>query len=135
MPNLIEIEGFPELARALARTGPEVRRALNEELHALAQPIAVSAERHAEADISGLARKRRSDWGAMRVGIARGFSLVYVAPRERGVKSRGIDARRRPRFADLLRDKAMTPAVAENEAGLVAGAERVVDDATSRWWV
>lgn len=134
MPNLIEIEGFPELARALARTGPDVRRKLNDELHALAQPIADSAERHAEADITGLSRKRSSDWGAMRVGIARGFSLVYVAPRERGVKSRGIDGRRRPKFANTLRDRAMDPAVRENEAALILGAERVVDDATNRWW-
>lgn len=134
MANLIEIEGFPELAAALARTGPDVRRALTAGLKDLAEPIALDAERFADESITGLSRRRSSDWGAMRVGIARGFSLVYVAPRERGVKGRGDDPRRRPPFANLLRDEALGPAVDANEAGLVRGAEEIVDAVTLGWW-
>lgn len=134
MTNLIEIEGFSELAKALARTGPDVRRALNAGLKGLAEPIARDAEQFAEAGITGLARKRTSDWGAMRVGVARGFSLVYVAPRERGRLGRGDDPLRRPAFADVLIEKAMDPAVEANEAGVIAGAEKIVDDVTRGWW-
>lgn len=134
MANLIEVDGFPELAKALASTGPDVRRALNESLKELAEPIARDAEQLAEAGITGLARKRRSDWGAMRVGVARGFSLVYVAPRERGRGGRGDDPLRRPGFADILIGKAMDPAVAANEAGVVEGAEKIVDNVTRGWW-
>lgn len=134
MATLIEIEGFPELAKALARTGPDVRRALNDGLKGLAEPIARDAETFANQNISGLARRGASNWGAMRVGIARGFSLVYVAPRERGRTGRGDDPLRRPRFADLLITEAMDPAVEANEAGVIAGAEKIVDDVTSGWW-
>lgn len=134
MATLIEIEGFSELATALARTGTDVRRALNAGLKDLAEPIAHDAARFAEAGISGLARKRSSDWGAMRVGVAHGFSLIYVAPRERGRRGRGDDPMRRPQFADLLIAKAMDPAVEANEASVIAGAEKIVDDVTRGWW-
>lgn len=134
MANLIEVEGFAELATALARTGPDVRRALNAGLKDLAEPIARDAEQFAEAGITGLARKRTSDWGAMRVGVSRGFSLVYVAPRERGRIGRGDDPLRRPRFADTLIEKAMDPAVAANEVGVIEGAEKIVDNVIRGWW-
>lgn len=132
--SLIEIENFPALARAFASVSKETGRTLRRELRDLAEPIAASATQFASADISGIARQKTEHWEEMRVGVARGFSLVYVAPRHRGIKGRGDDPRRRPKFADTLRDKAMTPAVEANEAGLVAGAESVVDEVTGRIW-
>jgi len=133
--SLIEIEGFPELAKALAQTGPEVRRALRDRLKDLAEPIAHDAEFFAIENISGIQRQRRKHWERMRVGISRGFSLTYVAPRERGVKTRGPDTRRRPGFADTLRDEAMAPAVEKNRGRLVNGAAEIVDDVTNKWWL
>lgn len=134
MPSLIEIENFPELAKALAQTGPAVSKALRVGLKELAEPIAKSAEQFAVANISGIAREKTSHWEVMRTGISRGFSLVYVAPRQRGIKGRGDDPRRRPRFADTLGDEAMGPAVDANEANLVRGAEEIVDAVTGRLW-
>jgi hypothetical protein len=134
MPNLIEIEGFPELLRALARTGPDVNRTLRERARELAEPIAHDAERLARTNISGLARQRRRHWEMMRVGVTRGFRLVYVAPRQRGVSGRGPDPRRRPKFANLLRDQALAPAVDANAERVVATAEHFVDDVTREWW-
>jgi hypothetical protein len=132
MNSLIEIEGFPELAKAFASISPELSKEFRHGLKALAEPIAHSAEQFAVENISGISREKKSHWEAMRVGIAPGFSVVYVAPRERGLKTRGLDVRRRPRFADTLRDKAMDPAVVANEAGVIAGAELIVDEVTGR---
>lgn len=133
MANLIEIDGFPELAKALAETGPGVSRALRAGLVDLAEPIARDAEQFALENISGLAREKRR-WEKMRVGITSGFRLVYVAPVQRGIKTRGFDARRRPQFADLMAERAMTPAVAKNEDRLVEGAVRIVDDVIRGSW-
>lgn len=111
-----------------------MRRALRDRLHELADPIARDAEFFAIENISGLQRQKRRHWERMRVGISRGFSLTYVAPNERGVKHRGPDPRKRPSFADTLRDEAMAPAVAKNEARLIRGAREIVDDVTQTWW-
>lgn len=132
MPSLIEIENFPELAKALAAIGPAVSKGFRHELKDLAAPIARSAEEFAVANISGIAREKTSHWEVWRTGIARGFSLVYVAPRQRGIKGRGADPRRRPKFADTLREKSRDPAVEANEATFLIGAERIVDEVTGR---
>lgn len=134
MAELIEIENFPALAKALADTGPAVRKALRKGLVELAQPIARDATRFAIENISGIGREKTSHWEDMRVGVARGFSLVYVAPRQRGVKGRGDLPGRRPGFADTLRDRAMAPAVDANEESLIAGADGIVNAVTGRYW-
>lgn len=131
MPGaLIEIEGFPQLAKALAGTGRDVRTALKEGLSGLAEPLARDAEQFALQDI----RRMTLSWSRMRVGVTRGFSLTYVAPLNRGIKTRGPDPRRRPNLANLLRDRAMAPSVEKNARSLIVGAERLVDEVTGRRW-
>lgn len=51
----------------------------------------------------------------MRTGVTR--EAVYVAPRRRGVKGRDR-SRRRPRFADILLERAMQPALQRNIPGI-----------------
>jgi hypothetical protein len=130
MPSVVELDGFSDLAKALAATGPEVRRMLRDNLEAVAAPVARDAEQFAQGGIPRIGMK----WWQMRVGMTRNFTLVYVAPRQQGVKSRGIVARRRPKFATLMRDRAMAPALARNTGRIIRDVERLVDNATSKWW-
>jgi hypothetical protein len=61
----------------------------------------------------------------MRTGITR--KVVYVAPRQRGVKTRGADPRRRPNLAQLLLDRAMEPALDRHEHEIVEAFDRLLD--------
>jgi hypothetical protein len=61
----------------------------------------------------------------MRVGTTR--SLVYVAPVKRGVRG-AADRRRRPNLAPLLMDRAMEPALAQNEAEVERAFTRLFDE-------
>ena len=67
----------------------------------------------------------------MRVGLTK--TTIYVAPRQRGVKVRGPDPRRRgwgtgpPSFADLMMDRAMEPALHRHEHEIVESLDHQLD--------
>lgn len=109
MAAAVTLRGLAELERLMAAAGPEAKRALNAELRSVAEPIRSDVERLAVAGIPRIGPK----WSRMRIGVTR--KAVYVAPRQRGVKGRGDDPRRRPKFADLLLERAMDPALKRNE--------------------
>lgn len=92
MPATVIVANLPEIQRALAKTGPAVEEAMKEGLRDAAEPVAKLAENLSLAKIK---RMRRSpQWAVTRIGVTR--SAVYIAPKERGVKSRNpFDPRRR----------------------------------------
>lgn len=92
MPATVIVANLPEIQRALAKTGPAVEAAMKEGLRDAAEPVAKLAENLSLAKIK---RMRRSpQWAVTRIGVTR--SAVYIAPKERGVKSRNpFDPRRR----------------------------------------
>jgi hypothetical protein len=116
---VVELKGLRELNRLLAATDKQAKRELNRGLRKAANPIKEDAQQFAESGIRRIGPK----WGKMRVGVTQ--SLVYVAPKERGVKTRGPDPRRRPKFANLMEERAMDPALRANEHEV----ERQVDEA------
>jgi hypothetical protein len=59
----------------------------------------------------------------MRIGVTR--TLVYVAPRQRGVRGQG--PKRRPNLADLMMSRAMEPALERHAGELEANVERMLD--------
>jgi hypothetical protein len=67
----------------------------------------------------------------MRVGVTQ--RLVYVAPKERGVKGRGDLQRRRPKFADLMQARAMQPALTQNSAFVLARVDAVFTKFVNDW--
>ena len=71
-------------------------------------------------------------WARMRTGVT--AKSVYVAPRQRGIKSgRGDDPRRRPKFADLMMERALAPAL-ERKAGAVEhGIEVMLDHVVEKF--
>ncbi len=118
----VNVKGLRQLQGLLRHTADRADKGLRLELRQLAEPIRSDAESLA---VSGI-RKVGPRWGKMRVGVTQ--SLVYVAPKQRGIKTRGYDGRRRPRFADLMESRAMTPALDRNRDDIARG----VDDLFTR---
>jgi hypothetical protein len=113
----VVIEGMEELDRAFARAAKEAVRELRANYRRIAEPVRRDAQARAQMEITRIGPK----WYRMRTGVTR--RSVYIAPREHGVHS-PTDPKRRPKFADLMLEKAMLPAV-ESKADDV---EREVED-------
>jgi hypothetical protein len=125
--NPIIIRGLSELNRAFARAGKQTRHEIRFEMAALAEPVRQTAERLAVEKIRNIGL----EWSQMRTGVT--SRLVYVAPVQRGVKTRGRDKRRRPNLAELLIGRALDPALAINRAHIEAGFERMLDRISDSW--
>lgn len=94
-------------------------------LRAVAEPVRSDAERLAVASIPTVG----VPWSRMRIGVTR--TSIYVAPRQRGRNANRL--LRRPKFADLLLDRAMEPALAANEGRVVAAVEHVLGTVGRAW--
>lgn len=105
----VRVEGLRELNQAFARISKDLAREMRGELRNVAEPVRAEAQQLAAARIRNIGQR----WARMRVGVTQ--KLVYVAPRQRGVRS---GARRRPNLAPLLMDRAMQPAL-DRHAGEV----------------
>jgi hypothetical protein len=122
----VHIEGFDELLHDLTTIDKTLRKGFITDLDEIIEPVRVGAERLATNEIRNIGTK----WHKMRSGVSRRFAVAYVAPVQRGLKTRGDDRRRRPRFADLLLDRAMEPALQENEVVVELGVEKMIDRVT-----
>lgn len=127
MTQVVTVKGYRELKRLATAAGKTASRELNAELREVAEPIRADAEGFAAAGI----RRIGPNWSRMRVGVT--TRVVYVAPRERGIKTRGVDGRRRPKFATLLEQRAMTPALRRNEPLIAARVNTLFDHLADRW--
>jgi hypothetical protein len=123
----VVVRGLRELEILAAATGKTATKALNAELRLVAEPIRADAETFAASGI----RRIGPRWSKMRVGVTR--KLVYVAPRQRGLKARGRDPRARPKFADLMEQRAMEPALRKNEANIEASIETLFEKISHDW--
>lgn len=107
------VNGLAKLQRDLAVSSPAVSRAMHEGLRLSAEPVAKIAE---DLSLSRIRRMPRSpEWAVNRIGVLR--SGVYIAPKERGVRSgRGDDPRRRPNLVELMMGRSYDPALEIGEA-------------------
>lgn len=121
----VRIEGLNGLLRAFAAADKTVRDDLKDALEEAAAPVRQAAQSKAFALGSG------SDWSRMRIGAY--TSVVYVAPVERGVKGRGNQRKRRPKFGTRLMDRAMEPALAENIGAVERRLDNLLDDVANVW--
>jgi hypothetical protein len=117
----VRIRGMRELNRAFEHAGREARKELRETFRDVAQPVRRDAEQLAEAKIRNIGAK----WPQMRVGVTR--TSVYVAPKQRGVKTRGASSRRRPNLAPLMMERSLEPALLRNEATIEHATEVALD--------
>lgn len=122
----VVVEGLAGLNKALKRADKETRLGIREVERAVAVPVQLDAQRLAVTEISGLRRtnmKTGGEWALMRIGVTQ--KLVYVAPKKRGNK-RG--SQKRPKFAPILMNKAMAPALERNRELIVRKMEHALDE-------
>lgn len=124
----VHVEGLRELERAFGAADKELRNDLRDALAESAAPVRADAQSLAG---SGVIRNLRSGapWTGMRTGVGR--SIAYVVPLERGARSRF--SRRRPRFGDLLLERAMQPALERNLPKIEKRFGEMLDDVCRVW--
>lgn len=108
MPAAIQVRGLRDLERAFKLAGPAANSELRKALAEVGEPIAHDAETLARTSIRNIGEP----WSRMRVGVTQ--KVVYVAPRERGKKSRVNPRLRRRNLFDLMMGRSMEPALARN---------------------
>ena len=123
----VAVEGLADLRRACRVAGTAMSRDMNEALRTAGEPVRQDAQTLAVQNIS----KVGIPWSRMRLGIAR--NSVYVAPVERGVKSKTLAGRRRPRFKTKLLDEAMAPALVQNSDRVAREFRDAVRDMGKAW--
>jgi len=116
----VRVRGYRELAIAFSQAEREVRRDFPRELREAATPIKEDAERLAGTKI----RRIGSKWDKMRIGVTR--TRVYVVPRQRGVRNK-TSPRARPKFSELMLERAMRPALEQNEAEIEHRVEKALE--------
>lgn len=130
MARAVRVEGLRELERAFGAADRELRNDFRDALEESAAPVRSDAQALAG---SGVIRNLHAGdpWAGMRTGVGR--SVAWVAPMERGAKGRGNQRRRRRRFADLLVDRAMEPALDLSVAKVEARFEQLMDEVFRVW--
>jgi hypothetical protein len=123
----VAVRGLRDLVAACDAAGKELRRDLNAELRVVAEPVRSDAERMAAAEIRRIGER----WSRMRVGVTR--RVVYVAPKARGVSSRGLQSRKRRNLAPLLMNRAMQPALDRHEDEIERHVEGFIDRVGNHW--
>lgn len=125
--SVIRIHGLRELERAFRVADREEAKLLRATLKQTAAPVKRAAEGKAVSRIRNIGGR----WSKMRIGFA--GQVVYLAPKERGRASRANRQIRRPNLKDLLLDRAMIPALAENESEVVRGIETMLNTVGRKW--
>ena len=118
----IYVTGLRELSADFAKLERETRLAFRASERHVAEPVQRDAQILAVDRIPRIGRR----WWRMRIGVS--HNVVYVAPVQRGVKTKGRAQLARPNLANLLLDRAMEPALRQNEAEI----ERRLDDVLDR---
>lgn len=118
----VKVHGFTEMQRAFAKADKNVKKEQRKTLKKVAEPVQSDAVTLALSDIPGVG----DVWSRFRIGIT--TRQVYVAPQQRG---RG--RLRRPNFASLLMDRAMQPALDQNENKIEDEFERMLDEIGRDW--
>ena len=123
----VQVQGLASLRRACQVAGNQISRDLNDALKSAGEPVRQDAQTLALTNIT----KVGIPWSRMRLGIAK--HSVYVAPVERGGKSRTLQGGRRPRFKTKLLDEAMAPALVRNSDKVAREFQDAVRDMGRAW--
>lgn len=129
MPATVIVIGLAQIQRDLDKSGPAVGAAMREGMRQAAEPVAKLAENLSLAKIK---RMRRSpEWAVTRIGVTR--SAVYIAPKQRGVKSHNpFDPRRRGLniakggLVTLMMGRSFEPALATMEPVVLGRVSRLL---------
>lgn len=115
MPAAVIVNGLDQIQRDLAKSGPQISAAMRAGLRDSAEPVAKLAQ---ELSLTRIRRMHLSpQWAETRIGVTR--HLVYVVPKQRGVRTgHWDDRRRRPNLVGLMMGRSFEPALAAG-AGIV----------------
>lgn len=113
----LQLRGMRELLRDLQRANNDMAKTVRSELKEAAEPVRVTAEGFAGAEIANIGPR----WGQMRIGTRIGS--VYVAPRSR----RRPGGSPRPNLGRLLMVRALLPAIDKEQRSVERGVERALD--------
>lgn len=125
--NPVLVVNLDVIHRQLRAIGPAVDKAARKGMLEGAEPIRRDAENLARDEISGMKRAKKTPppWSIQRSGQT--VHEVYVAPRERGVKSKTDRSRRRPNFVGVMFGKSYDPAFEKGKPGVVAFVDHWLD--------
>lgn len=121
----LAVRGMTELVRTFNHAPADVKREFRRELKSVGEPVRITAERLATSSI----RRIGPNWSKMRTGVT--TRLVYVAPKQRGIKGRST--RRRPNLGTLLATRSLEPALEANRARIEHDFEQVMDRLVDKW--
>lgn len=127
MAEAIRVEGIRELQRAFGAADKALRADLKDALEEAAAPVRSDAQILAGT----ITHMTTEPWTRMRIGTV-AQSVVYVAPVERGRKTRGDDKRRRPRFKDVLGPR-MDLALERNRSKVERRLEQMLNEVARVW--
>lgn len=122
----VAVRGLRELNRTFRQAPRDVNRAYRNELRSVGEPVRLTAETLASSTI----RRITPAWARMRTGVT--TRLVYVAPRQRGVRGRD-QRRRRPNLGTLLMDRAMQPALEQHRGRIETDFDQMLDRLVTKW--
>lgn len=123
----VAVRGLRELNRTFKHAPKDVRREIRDGYRTVAEPVRSTAATLAVSSI----RRIGPNWSQMRTGVTQ--KLVYVAPKKRGVKTRGPDPRRRPNLGTLLAERALEPALEQNRHRIEADFDRMLGRLCHDW--
>lgn len=125
----IAIEGLAQLTRTFKLAPKDVRLEYRKELRTVAEPTRLRASRLA---LTRIRRMRFSPkWAIYRIGLT--VNAVYIAPRQRGVKTRGRQALTRPNVGRLLAERASEPGLRQTEGRIVNEFEDMTRRLVTKW--
>ena len=120
----IEVEGLPELLRALKGMEKDIAREFKWELEEAANPVKLGAQTKAFGALTNM--RFSPEWARMRVGVSSRDVSVWVAPELRG--GRGGSPGGKAVFKEAIQTRALNPALAENATKV----EKNIDDMVDR---
>lgn len=123
----VRVEGIRELERAFKLTGLGMEAGLREAMEASAEPVRLDAQTLAVDRIRNIG----VPWSRMRVGVTR--RTAYVAPQERGRRTRLRPNSGRPNLRRLLLERSMEPALEQNIGNVEREFGSALDDLFRMW--
>jgi hypothetical protein len=117
---MLVLTGMADFQRALKVVDAQAADDFKHVYEDVAKPMAQYAT---GLELRGI-RRMTMAWADNRVGV--GARAVWVVPRRRGVKGRGLDPRRRPRFGELIMKRAYEPTAVAFTPRIRADVERAL---------
>jgi hypothetical protein len=125
----VVVSGFRETAAAFGRVNKQFPKDLRKELLRSAEPVRDDAQSLAGQMVRNLGSG--DPWAQFRIGG--GVKIVYIAPKQRGRRSRFDSRRRRPNLAPKLMEQAMIPALERNRDKVAALADEALQRMERDW--